>query len=346
MRSGWFWRLVGGLVAGCCVVVTGVLVYQYRYQHLRDREEHGDVRRVSADYRFVKPYGASSGRLEQVSTGRITLDDVDWVAVSVDDDSLAVYSKDGLRGYFNRFSGEVSIPAQYLRAWVFSDGVAAVSDGDCIYFIDHDGQPVNGKRFPYRHREAGYLYHGGYCAMHGDDGLMGLIDRRGEWAVEPRFQIITSETRDYWKAREGDHKTGLWYAIDDSARLVTERGYPELSITEDAGIVATLPDHRRVSYGFDGVMSDELLIYGIDLLRYPTGQNDASGQTGLAIATLMSYSMPDGYRGLCTAGGQAVTAPLYGEISAVGKDLYLCTYKGTDDAVIVNSHGETVRSGN
>ncbi|MCR4848098.1 MAG: WG repeat-containing protein, partial [Bacteroidales bacterium] len=66
-------------------------------------------------------------------------------------DSLSVFcsSTKGKRGYFNRFTGEVAVPAQYEKAWIFSEGMACVLDKGMLHFIDHKGQPLMGKEFPY-----------------------------------------------------------------------------------------------------------------------------------------------------------------------------------------------------
>jgi hypothetical protein len=61
-----------------------------------------------------------------------------------------------------------------------------------------------------------------------------------------------------------------------------------------------------------------------------------------ATARLRAYTAGDGFEGLMTADGHAVTKPLYKDISAIGYDLYLCetTYY---DHVIVNGKGEVVK---
>lgn len=88
---------------------------------------------------------------------------------------------------------------------------------------------------------------------------MGLIDKSGNWAVELTYDWICSEANNFWKARKGDCETGLWYALNDKAELVTETGYPQMEITEDLGIVVTLPNHLQVAYDFNDEKSDQFL---------------------------------------------------------------------------------------
>ncbi|MBQ8695615.1 MAG: WG repeat-containing protein, partial [Bacteroidaceae bacterium] len=64
---------------------------------------------------------------------------IDWVRYG--SDSIAVYALNGKRGFLNRYTGEIIIDAEknrYSKAWVFSEGVAAVMKDEMIGFIDPD----------------------------------------------------------------------------------------------------------------------------------------------------------------------------------------------------------------
>lgn len=78
-------------------------------------------------------------------------------------------------------------------------------------------------------------------------------------------------------------------------------------------------------------------------MYYDTEKYDENCEKIYAPTTLRRYRTADGHEGLCMEDGAIVTEPLYWEISPVGKDLYLCKYKGSTSAVLVNSNGETVK---
>ena len=105
-------------------------------------------------------------RVYNLVTEKVTLEGIDWVITSDDNDSLAVFGQNGRRGYLNRFTGEVCIPPVYSRAWVFSEGVAAVEKDGELLFIDHTGKVVIDADF-----EAGrvFLPQLKFC---GDNGAM------------------------------------------------------------------------------------------------------------------------------------------------------------------------------
>ena len=342
-----FWRIIWSVLTICIVVATCIITHVWYQMEREELHRFGHKQRISNQLTFVKPrYSTKPGIIQNFITGEVIAKDIDWIALPADEDSLIVYSKDDKRGYINRFSGEIAIPAKYSKAWVFSGGVAAVAEGDSVYFIDHSGKAVNNKKFAYNPKNHGYVFHGDYCAMAVDDGLMGLIDRNGNWAVEPKYQWIISEANNFWRAREGDSQTGLWYALNDRAELVTEIGYPEITISEDFGIIATLPNHLQVSYGFDGTKSDKLLCRDLEKMYYDKDEWDEEGNKIIDATTLMRYRMSDGYEGLCTVDGDIITEPIYWEIAPITKDTYLCKYKDASAGVIVNSKGEIVQHQN
>lgn len=172
---------------------------------------------------------------------------------------------------------------------------------------------------------------------------MGLIDKSGNWAVEPIYDWIVSGDNNFWKARKGNNTTGLWYVLNDKAEVITETGYPNIEISGDVGIIVTLPNHLQVAYGFDGVKSNQFLCYDLEKMYYDKDEWDEQGNKIIDATTLMRYRMSDGYEGLCTVNGDIITEPIYWEVTPITKDTYLCKFKDTHAGVIINSKGEIVK---
>lgn len=129
-----FWRVIWSVLTICVIVCTCVLTrvwYQEEREHLN---RWGEKQRISNQLVFIKPsYSDKPGIIKNITTGEVVTKGIDWIALPADEDSLIVYSKDNKRGYLNRFNGEIVIPARYPKAWVFSEGIAAVSEGDSIF---------------------------------------------------------------------------------------------------------------------------------------------------------------------------------------------------------------------
>ena len=87
-------------------------------------------------------------------------------------------------GYVN-LSGEVVIPAQFDGATWFRDGLARVECKDMIGFIDKQGV----LRIPCRFANA-YMFDGEYCMAAVEWGCEGLINRKGDFVVEPIYQSL------------------------------------------------------------------------------------------------------------------------------------------------------------
>lgn len=338
-----FWRVVGATIAACAVILTGAITYVAYENYQRDhRWTHNEA--ISSAMEFSRPeFSARPGWITDRTTGEVITHDVDWVSVSADEDSLAVFSSKGKRGYLNRHSGRVAIKPQFDKAWIFSSGVAAVVKDGKVFFIDHCGNPINDKTFTYNPRNS-YVYHGDYCIMNDETDRQGLIDREGNWKIEPIYDWICRAPHNYWKMREGDSETGLWYAFTDKAEPVNDMGVAQLDISEDLGVVYTLPNHLKMVVDFDGNRMEKFLCRDIEAMYYDTDQRDSTGTFIPAKCTLYRYRMDDGYEGLCRENGEIVTTPLYWNVQPIGKDLYHCTYKDSGVGVIINSKGEITKS--
>lgn len=338
-----FWRVIWAVITCCILFATCVIGWTWYQETYKSPLRYCDTRRISQHIDFVKPRTEGwSGWTQNVQTGEKITEDIDWVAMPADEDSLVVFGSKGKRGYINRYSGEVSIPAKYKKAWIFSEGVAGVMEKDSVYFIDHYGRPVNKKKFGFNPKTDGYVYHGDYCAIAANDGRMGLIDKDGNWAVLPEYDSISSEIFDFWLMSKGHNERKVWYAFNNKAEQITDEGYPSIEISKDYGVTATLPNHMLVSYGFDGKKSGAFIVYDIETLYYETDKYDENGERVYLPATLKRYYMPDGYEGLCTSEGEMVTEPLYCGVRALDKDLYLCKMNGKAAGFILNSKGERV----
>lgn len=336
-----FWRVIWAVITCCILFFTCIVGWAWYQEEYKRPMRYTEKQRVSSKIDFVKPVDSRwSGWMQNVQTGEVITKDVDWVAISADEDSLIVYGSKGKRGYINRFTGEVSIPAKYKKAWIFSSGVAGVIETDSVFFIDHSSEPINNKKYKFNAKPDGYVYHGDYCAIAIDSGRMGLIDKSGNWAVKPEFDKVIAESCNFWKLSKGKDDDNLWYAFNDKAEQITDKGYPAIEITPDYGVIASLPNHLLVAFGFDGQKSSPFMLNDYEAIFYDTATNDENGERIYEVATLRKYRMPDYYEGLCTASGEMVTEPLYWEISALEKDLYLCKFKGSNTGVVINSKGQ------
>lgn len=247
--------------------------------------------------------------IKNETTGKVTIKDIklDWTQES--SDSLAVFCSENKRGYYSMYTGEIVVPAQYRRAWIFSEGLAAVQRNGMIGFIDRSGNVTIDFKFPYHGNPLSeFIFKNGHCVVADTLGRCGVIDRTGKWIIEPDYDNI-SDFREY-------------------------------AIVSKAGV--------RMQVSYDGTVLNSFVLDDIHRLTYYTKERfenkegelryiDKENDTGL-----FRYRV-GGRCGLMDANCHRLTEPLYSTITAVDKNMFRATLIDGYSEVILNAKGEVMR---
>lgn len=338
-----FWRVVWAIITVCCVVFTSMLGYAFYDEFIRDKSwdyyESPYDSKISENFKF-RNNGRNKGKsfIYDTRTKKIILKDIDWIAIPESGDSLIIVSKNGKRGFVNRFTAETVIPFKYDAAWSFSDGVAAVCEDDSVYFINHSGNPINNKKFFRKQGYDNYAYHANYAAIpYGSK--VGLIDRTGNWVQQPEYDDIVIGNRNMWYVQSRDK----WGVIDVKGQFVFLPQYEFIIIHPINGITVSKDDHSRSRLDYDGTLIDSFVFDEADELIYFTKEFDEDGIRKKAVDNMMRYSTGDFY-GLMTLEGKPITPPLYSWIEAVAPGIYQCRIPETYESILINSKGEKVNN--
>lgn len=366
-RDGKFAKCVWGLFAtsGAIILAFFALVIicagvEVAYEHWFKGHDCDDEYCYHSEYvsREIYFHNTEDGKgyIYNKRTGEKLIKHIAWIAKPTGKDSLICFSDGKKRGYFSKNSGKVVIEPKYSHAWIFSEGLASVEEDGYIKFIDGTGKIVIDKKMAYIPDMQGYVFHGGYCVVDTDDGEQcGLMDKKGNIVLPLEYSSIYP-TNDFklWRLQKGNEMAVLNSELK-----------PVLSLTEcsiyigDGTIDVTLPDHTMRKYDLQGTLINDFYISGFRMLEYEKEEIVYRKNTTVdagndiieeleeyyhpkATARLRAYVAGDGHEGLMTAGGRAVTMPLYKDIEAIDNDLYLCTSTNCDK-VIVNGKGEIVR---
>ena len=347
------WRIFATCFTLLFLICTIAFVYVFCYEVVyRDWirphtvEEVCGISYLSNHIVFQELYYRDKGRVYDKNLKKVIVEEVDWVVVSDDKDSLAVFSKNGKRGYLNRFTGEVTLPAIYTRAWVFSEGLAAVEKDNELMFINHSGDVVIDKDFEVHYDEPQYAFHDGYCMMKNTvDDKYGLIDRQGCWALAPEYDAIEHECR-FWKVKKDD----VYGLYSENMELMYDVENSLIDIY-DGVIEVRYPDHTAKRYDFDGNLLVDFVIDDIENMHYATTEldNDKDGDEYSSnsaiydVAKCQRYMVRSGYYneyyGLIDRDGKRITPPEYSSIEAIAEDLYLCQPQG----IIINGKGQQIK---
>ena len=248
--------------------------------------------------------------IKNTQTGEVTAEKIkfDWTSSSPND-SLGVFCTDKKRGYYNSYTGKIVIPAQYRRAWVFSEGLAAVQKNGMIGFINRKGDVVIPFRYPYHGNPlSSFVFENGHCIVADTTGKCGVINRKGEWIIQPKYDNIDAYEE---------------YVIASSAGVRKQLTYEEKTINSfvvDNIKALTFTEKERYE-NKDG----EIVYLDIEV------------KTGL-----FSYSV-GGRCGLMDANCRRLTDPLYSRIIAVDKNMYRALLLDSYSEVILNSQGEVMK---
>ena len=244
------------------------------------------------------------------TTGVVTIKDVnlDWTQPSKND-SLAVFCTRNKRGYYNMYTGEIAVPAQYRRAWIFSDGLAAVQRNGNIGFIDHEGNVVIDFKFPFHGNPLNdFVFEDGHCVVANEEGKCGVIDKTGAWIIRPEYDMV--------------------------------RTFPEYAIATKAGYT------MQVAY--DGTVLNTFVLDGIHELTYDEDERveNRDGEIQYVEKTvktgLYAYCIGGRY-GLMDSNCHRLTDPIYSHISAVNRNMFRAVLLDEWSEVILNAKGEVMK---
>ena len=248
--------------------------------------------------------------IKNTQTGEVTAEKIkfDWTSSSPND-SLGVFCTDKKRGYYNSYTGKIVIPAQYRRAWVFSEGLAAVQKNGMIGFINRKGEVVIPFRYPYHGNPlSSFVFDNGHCIVADTTGKCGVINRKGEWIIQPKYDNIDA--------------------------------YEEYVIASSAGVRKQLTYEEKTINSF--VVDNIKALTFMEKERYENKDGeivylDVEVKTGL-----FSYSV-GGRCGLMDANCRRLTDPLYSRIIAVDKNMYRALLLDSYSEVILNGKGEVMK---
>ena len=151
--------------------------------------------------------------------------------------------KDG-RWMLVRRDGSVALETDCEWFGGFSEGLAAAQKGDLYGYIDARGETA----IPFRFSDA-QPFHGGYAdaCPAGDPELHGLIDRSGDWVVEPRYSLGVSVGADGVAVGCGADAIDCYRLTDGVAEPIDALGRERQGLAgylpnEDGGRLATLDE--------------------------------------------------------------------------------------------------------
>lgn len=248
--------------------------------------------------------------IKNTVTGEVTTQKIqfDWTQTSPND-SLGVFCSNGKRGYYNSYTGKIVVPAQYRRAWIFSEGLAAVQKDGKIGFIDRKGKVAIGFQFPYHGNPLSeFIFEDGHCIVADTLGMCGVINRKGKWIIKPEYDDIET-FKEYAIVR----KSGLRMQVDYNGKVLNA------FILDDLNELTYTKQERITNK--DGDVSYINREIPTDRFAYHVG----------------------GRCGLMDNNCQRLTEPLYANIEAINGNMFRATLPDYTSIVILNNKGQLIQ---
>ena len=282
-------------------------------------------------------------RVYNSRTGKYTTPKVIWVSGTSANDSLTVYAISGKRGYLNINNGEIVIDAEannYSKAWVFSEGLAAVMKDGKIGFINANNEVVIPFQFDYTDKcrmwDFGYLFHDGYCIMTNTDGDLGLIDKSGNWVVEPTYDEIWAPHESGYRIIVDNSKHGV---LDSRGNVIYPAEYGYVEVLSDGFILTKGGKQWQVD--FEGNVVQPFMFDGTYYLNYPIGYNE-SGEIQYTLADYAKYEVMNCYGIMNRITGEPITPAIYSDINMLSKGLFEVQDPESHDWYLVDTDGNVV----
>ena len=288
-------------------------------------------------------YADDTYRVYNTSTEKYKTPRISWVVSAAENDSLGVYAIGDRRGFINTKTGDVVIDAKandYEKAWVFSDGLAAVMKDGKVGFIDANNKLVIPFRFDYSDKcvmyEIGYLFHDGYCVMTNKDGKFGLIDISGNWVVEPEYDELWNAHKTGNRIVVNDGKHGV---LDSCGNVVYPTEYFYIDVLSD-GFVLT-KDGKKWQVDLEGNVVNPFLFDGSRYIEYPISYSDNNG-VEYALSDYMEYYVNSNSGIMNRITGKPITPALYDDVYMMSDKLFKVQDAETYDWYIIDINGNRV----
>ena len=264
------------------------------------------------------------------ATRRHTLKGLQWVVKAQDKDSLTVFCRKGKRGFLNVNTGKAVIKEQYRRAWVFSEGMAAVMKNGKIGFINPQNETILPFEYDYSDRNGmpiDYLFLDGYCTMTNAEGACGLIDRTGRWVIEAKYDCI-------WPPHKGKYRIvkdgGRYGLLDGNLKFIFPIEYDYIEYSDDYGVYLS-KDGCKWQADYDGTILNPFVFDNTDYVHYASGSTSHQStcedvgfvdELTFTLSDYLTYTV-DGLCGILRRdNGKVVIPALYSQINMVSPTLF------------------------
>ena len=334
------WRILVATGMIAILFVGGLITYEYLKKYKRDKARAYYSYRAKYSDNYEHEWHDGKVRLKSTKTGKYITPAFDNIYEGRASDTLTVFFTENKRGFLDVYAGKIVIPAQYERAWIFSEGLGAVVKGDKLGFINKSGELAIPLLFNWKSQsgeKGSFVFQNGYCTVFDSSGKHGMINKKGEWVIQAKYDHINNPENGY-RIVFNDGKYGL---LNDNLEMVFPLEYDKIAL-EKEGVIVRNGSSQKL-YDYDGKVVLQPFVYdSLHDLYYNSGKENESGDPIYAKSDYMSFFVGDNV-GLIDKNGHVVVPAIYREISAISNDLFSCRVAEYGYYITINRKGEQIQ---
>lgn len=251
------WKLGLGAIGIAAIFFTVFLVKEIHREDMSGGNQLSD---------YVKEYQKDGYvSLYNQRDKEFTLKRLDWVSHGLEDSNIAVYSKNLKRGFFDYNSGKPLTDPIYDKAWNFYEEVGAVEKDGYVSFMNTDFQPAFPKKFKLVRASDSWpeaiRFRDGQCVLALTPDSIGVIDKHGNWILEPKYQLVSELSTDSCRVVRIN---GLAGVVDYNGNVIIEPIYDAVRLP-NKGVANVVKNGSQKQITYSGTVLRDFVFDNISV---------------------------------------------------------------------------------
>jgi hypothetical protein len=172
--------------------------------------------------------------------------------------------------------------------------------------------------------------------MTNKEGALGLIDRSGNWVVEPSYDEIWTPHKSGYRVVIKD---GIYGVLDSDGNIAFPLEYHYINIVTD-GIVLT-KDGKQSQVDFEANIVHPFMYDATYYLNYPIGY-DEEGEIKYAFADYVQYQVGGRYGILNRLTGEPITPAIFSTINMLSENVFEVQEYDQYEYYLIDTNGNEI----
>lgn len=326
-----------------CLFIAGLIGREYYNDHYgRVSPWYRDYEKQLSEYIETHCFNDGKTRVYNSVTEKYTTSRLDWISDVPERDTLTVFSHKDKCGFLNVNDGCIVIEAQYDKAWVFSEGLAAVIKDKKVGFVNAYNEVVLPFQYDYSDSNGwviNCIFYDGYCTMTDERGVCGLIDKAGNWVIEPQYDCIWAPHGEGYRIVKKGDKYGL---LNPELLFAYPVVYDDIEFsTEDTGVLLS-QNGRKWQVDFDGNITRPFVVDYTDWIYVPGTYNEEDSSSKLS--DYLEYRINEQVGVLRRDSGKIIIPAIYETINMLSETLFEVRLCEDNNWILIDSDGNIVEN--